>query len=731
VWLHNNVEAVVPGTGTPTSSLQGGGVRDSVYENNTVLGPTTWCIYEYIDSNAGNLFRNNRCDRGQYGGIFQTGGNVYRDNTFTNLSGPGIWICPNGPCAGSTTNTTNNAWFNNTFTFTSGTPYLTLMSLSNALYNTFLGHGATHWTDGSTAHSVYGDWLFFTNAAIRHLAWTDIPDGHRALSFSTGGAVYTDQEAVPSVTDRASLALDGSIDYHGSLNAGTVLGSLSPAGTTSLDVTGTGITSFALSGFQAGYTYNVTVRNVAQGTTTQFSVNTDGTGANSFSVDFGSSTTQFHITIVLGPALPGADRTPPAKVTDLQASLVGPTFVVLTWTAPGDNGTQGQASQYDLRYSTAGPIDDTNFASGTRVIVPPPNPAGTTETFNVTGLQPATEYWFALRTADEVPNWSPSSDNAATTTSGSPPPPPPPPPVNPVPPSVTTPAPTATNETAATLSGNVSSLGTATTVDVGFLYGTDPGLAGASNTTAGTLDAPGTFETPVSGLLPGTLYYVEAWAGGQGFAWGGIQNFTTPTSPGTAPEPSVLGVTYTPEARQLDVLFSQPMNQTSLAIAMSISPSVTYQVVWVNASHVELQLGSPPAEGTEYELRIAATALSASGQPMGDSFTFRFAVPAATAKPPSDPWSGLVSGGLLWVTVALAGGCVVAILMYRRSRAKVLALRRAARMLARRIEELNAAVPRATPKAAGAGGTTPLRPVPRNRRVVVKQRRIETGVGNP
>ena len=50
--------------------------------------------------------------------------------------------------------------------------------------------------------------------------------------------------------------------------------------------------------------------------------------------------------------------------------------------------------------------------------------AGSTETFNVTGLTPGTHYWFALRTADAVPNWSPISNTIdGATSSGGPPPP--------------------------------------------------------------------------------------------------------------------------------------------------------------------------------------------------------------------------------------------------------------------------------------------------------------------
>lgn len=90
--------------------------------------------------------------------------------------------------------------------------------------------------------------------------------------------------------------------------------------------------------------------------------------------------------------------------------------VRLAWTAPGDDSLSGRAAQYDLRWSTS-PINATNFASATRVTgMPAPAVAGTAESFLVTGLTPNTTYWFALKTADERPNWSGISNLVQHTT---------------------------------------------------------------------------------------------------------------------------------------------------------------------------------------------------------------------------------------------------------------------------------------------------------------------------
>ncbi len=90
----------------------------------------------------------------------------------------------------------------------------------------------------------------------------------------------------------------------------------------------------------------------------------------------------------------------------LGAEAAAPNSVTLSWTAPGDDSTTGTASQYDLRYSTAN-ITDANWNSANQVSgEPAPKIAGSAESFTVTGLQPSTTYYFAIKAADEASNWS-------------------------------------------------------------------------------------------------------------------------------------------------------------------------------------------------------------------------------------------------------------------------------------------------------------------------------------
>ena len=102
------------------------------------------------------------------------------------------------------------------------------------------------------------------------------------------------------------------------------------------------------------------------------------------------------------------DNTPPAAVTNLAVTSPSYTSLTLTWTAPGNDGDVGTAAQYDIRYSTS-TITNANWVSATQCSSEPtPKPAGSSETFTVTGLSSGTRYYFGIKTADEAPtpNWS-------------------------------------------------------------------------------------------------------------------------------------------------------------------------------------------------------------------------------------------------------------------------------------------------------------------------------------
>ncbi len=259
-----------------------------------------------------------------------------------------------------------------------------------------------------------------------------------------------------------------------------------------------------------------------------------------------------------------------------------------------------------------------------------------------------------------------------------------------------------TSATTALLSGNVTSLGSANVVNVGFLYGTSPSLSGAFNVTTGILSSPGDFSVTAGGLSPGLTYYFEAWADGQGFAWGGILNVTVPWSVPPA-APTVLGVTYMPEAQTLDVLFSEAMNESSVTSALSLTPSSDYDTLWLNTSHLQIQFisGLPPNQ--QYSLTIAPSASSMTGLSLQDAFTFRFVVPAAATPSADTGWAAWLPAA----TVGLAAGWAVALVLLVRSRRKLKRLRASAKRLARRIQELNSL--NGTPATTGRAAAGPVR----------------------
>ncbi|MCD6413614.1 MAG: fibronectin type III domain-containing protein [Elusimicrobia bacterium] len=113
-----------------------------------------------------------------------------------------------------------------------------------------------------------------------------------------------------------------------------------------------------------------------------------------------------------------SDTTPPAAVSDLTASTggAGAGSITLSWTAPGDDGNSGTATLYDIRISSTGNITSSNFSAvalvSDFVLLPSPSSAGTSETLIVTGLSEGVTYWFAIKTADEVPNLSSWNESA-------------------------------------------------------------------------------------------------------------------------------------------------------------------------------------------------------------------------------------------------------------------------------------------------------------------------------
>ena len=98
------------------------------------------------------------------------------------------------------------------------------------------------------------------------------------------------------------------------------------------------------------------------------------------------------------------DDIPPAEITDLAIADVTYSSIGLSWEAVGDDGLDGTASVYDIRYSTSG-ITDTSWDSATQVTGEPnPNPSEFSESFTVENLEFGTTYYFAIKAVDNMGN---------------------------------------------------------------------------------------------------------------------------------------------------------------------------------------------------------------------------------------------------------------------------------------------------------------------------------------
>lgn len=100
----------------------------------------------------------------------------------------------------------------------------------------------------------------------------------------------------------------------------------------------------------------------------------------------------------------GDDGNMPYVILDLHVSTVSDSSVTLAWTATGDDADQGTASTYDIRYSKS-LITLENWDNATQVVgEPSPKVAGSSETFEVRGLEKDSTYYFALQACDEAHN---------------------------------------------------------------------------------------------------------------------------------------------------------------------------------------------------------------------------------------------------------------------------------------------------------------------------------------
>jgi hypothetical protein len=247
------------------------------------------------------------------------------------------------------------------------------------------------------------------------------------------------------------------------------------------------------------------------------------------------------VALALVPGLAGPSRAWAQSSAD--------SSVVLVWTAPGDDGSVGTATTYALRYRTV-PVSGTDtlswWNSATAVSgLPAPRPAGSTDSTRVRNLQPLTTYYFILRAADEVPNWSSFSNVASKTTGGD----------NTAPSSIADLSVTGASGNSLSLRwtapGDDGTTGTATSYDIRYSTSTITSSNWNSASQASGEPTPasaGTVQTfTLSGLQGSRTYYVAIRTLDNGGNLAALSNVVNGTTTDTVAPSTVQDLSYGPD----------------------------------------------------------------------------------------------------------------------------------------------------------------------------------------
>ncbi len=94
------------------------------------------------------------------------------------------------------------------------------------------------------------------------------------------------------------------------------------------------------------------------------------------------------------------------RVTDLAVEGSNYTGITIVWTSPSLSGNRGPWLRYDLRYSRSVIDSEERWQSATPVAGLPPQPPGYPERVTVIGLEPCTNYFFAIKAVDIEGRWT-------------------------------------------------------------------------------------------------------------------------------------------------------------------------------------------------------------------------------------------------------------------------------------------------------------------------------------
>jgi Right handed beta helix region/Fibronectin type III domain len=109
------------------------------------------------------------------------------------------------------------------------------------------------------------------------------------------------------------------------------------------------------------------------------------------------------------------DTTAPDPVSDLATASAAAGRITLTWTATGDNGAEGTAASYEIRYTTY-PSDVYGWKDWTIFTTSAPaSPSGQAEVLEITDLTADVAYVFRLKVVDAAGNTSETSNPVVAT----------------------------------------------------------------------------------------------------------------------------------------------------------------------------------------------------------------------------------------------------------------------------------------------------------------------------
>lgn len=97
-----------------------------------------------------------------------------------------------------------------------------------------------------------------------------------------------------------------------------------------------------------------------------------------------------------------------------------------------------------------------------------------------------------------------------------------------------------------------------------------------------------------------------------------------PSGPAQGATSGVTAVSFVPSTSSVEIHFAEPMNETSVEVALRTSPSLAYDLIWLNNSHLAVVFRTQLEQGRVYQVTLNRSARDTAGDPLPAPFTFQF-----------------------------------------------------------------------------------------------------------